>query len=116
MANANSAASRSWGDGMDELFICFYMRNQRRDSMELFLKIFKAGPRLPRGVIFRCGQKPRINGVKQGAGSCLHRRGGKSAEVFRPAISVSFPALRCHRVFPLVAAPARNSTVSQARA
>ena len=34
----------------------------------------------------------------------VHRRGGKSAAVFWPAISGSFPSLRCHRVFPLVTA------------
>ena len=34
----------------------------------------------------------------------VHRRGGMSAEVFLPSISVSFPSLRCHRVFLLVAA------------
>ena len=34
----------------------------------------------------------------------VHRRGGKSAEVFWPSLSASFPSLRCHRVFLLVAA------------
>ena len=34
----------------------------------------------------------------------VHRRGGKNAEDFWPGISMSFPSLRCRRLFPPVAA------------
>ena len=50
MASANKAASRSCGDGFGivGLFICFYMRNGRTESMELFFILFGKRLRMER--------------------------------------------------------------------